>query len=193
MPLSSRLAPGFLRIRYTGATRPHTCVLPIKFAAPPVPGVEPVFSTTGATEKTFSEAVADFIGAYNESFDDVTKFGFAEAYSVDPVTGIRTFIWAEYLDGSGTALTARVPLVQAVWVFKTTAGKMLKIYAMEGVYTADVRNIGILPADGRKVLSDYILSTENVVYGREDAWPLAFVSFTSKENDVLRRNGLVTT
>lgn len=193
MPLSSRLAPGFIRIRYTGETRPHTCVLPIKFAAPPVAGVEPTFETSAAGEKTFSEAVADFVGAYNESFEDVTQFGFAEAYAVDSVTGIRTFIWAEYLDGSGTSVSPRVPLIQAVWVFKTTAGKMLKIYAMEGVYTADVRNIGTLPTDGRKVLSDYILSADNVVYGREDAWPLAFVSFTTKENDVLRRNSLVTT
>jgi hypothetical protein len=130
--------------------------------------------------------------AFSPSFSGATIPGFAECYTVDPDTGIRTFIFIVNLTGTGTSEDLRVPLVQGVWTFKCSSGKPLRIYAMEGTYNADVRNVGSVPADGRQDMVNYILSADNVVYGRTNAWPIALLSFTSKENDVLRRNAIIT-
>lgn len=193
MPLSSHLAPGFIRLRYTGFTVPHNQIIPIKPAAPMVPGVDPTLETAGGGEVLFSAAIQNYwdVG-FKPSFDAATVPGFAEIYAVDPDTGIRTYIYAVIVTGEGSGITANTPLVEGVWVFKTTAGRPLKVYAMEGTYAADVRNIGDVPDDGRQDMVDYILSDDNIFYGRTDAWPLVFMSFTSKENDVLRRRALVT-
>lgn len=186
--LSSRLAPGFIRLRYSGETQPHTQVLPIKFVGTPVPGVDPILETTNGTEVAFTAAILDYVdNVLAASFDANTDFGFADIYAVDPTTGVRTFIYTTNIAEVGDAVTPNVALVEGVFVFKTTAGKPLKIYTMEGVYSADARTIGVVPADGRQTMVNYILSGLNIVYGRENAWPLAFMSFTSKVNDVLRR------
>lgn len=193
MPLSSHLAPGFIRFRYTGSVVPHNQIIPIKPASPMTPGVDPVLLTSGATEIPFTTAIQNYWDvAFSDSFNAVTIPGFAEIYAVDPDTGIRQFIYATVVTGPGTAVADRVPHVEGVWVFKTTAGRPLKVYAMEGVYGPDVRNIGTTPAGGRTSLREYIVSSDNIFYGRTDAWPLAFMSFTSKENDVLRRRALLT-
>lgn len=186
--LSSRLAPGFIRFRYTGVTQPHTGVIPIKFAAAPVPGVNPTLLNTGGTEVLFTVAIADYIAtALVGSFDAATVFGFADIYAVDPVSGVRTFIYTVNLNDLGEAVTPNVALVEGIFVFKSTVGKPIKIYTMEGVYNPDQRSVGEVPPDGRQDLVNYILSPANIVYGRDDAWPLAFLSFTSKVNDTLRR------
>jgi len=191
--LSSHLAPGFIRLRYTGSTIPHNQIIPIKPASPMVAGVNPTLLTSGGGEVPFSEAIQTYwTDAFADSFSGVTVPGFAEIYAVDPDTGIRTFIFAVSVTGIGTSGDEQVPLVEGIWFFKTTAGKPLKVYAMEGTYGADVRNIGSVPADGRQAMVDYITSNDNIFYGRTDAWPLVFLSFTSKENDVLRRRALVT-
>lgn len=193
MTLRSALAPGFIRFRYTGATIPHNQTIPIKPAAPMVPGVDPTLETKSGGEVAFSDAIQNYwdVG-FAPSFSGVTIPGFAEIYAVDPDTGIATYIFAVSVTGTGTGETVQVPLVQGVWSFKTTAGKPLKVYAMEGTYAADVRNIGTTPADGRLDLLNYILGDDNIFYGRRDAWPLVFMSFTSKENDVLRARALIT-
>jgi len=193
MPLSSHLAPGFVRLRYTGVQVPHNQIIPIKPAAPMVPGVEPSFETTSGGEVLFSVAVQSWwTSAFSFAFADGTVPGFAEVYAVDPDTGIRTFIYAVLLTGTGGSEDPQVALVEGVWSFKTTAGKPLKVYAMEGVFTPDVRNIGTVPDEARQKVIDFILGDDNFFYGRFDAWPLVFISFTSKENDVLRRRALVT-
>jgi len=186
--LSSRLAPGFVRLRYSGETQPHNQIIPIKFAATPTPGVEPSLATSDESDVLFNTAIENYVtAALAGSFDVDTSFGFADIYSVSPTTGLRTFIFTHNLGEPGSAVTANVPLVEGVFVFKTTAGKPLKVYTMEGVYAADARSIGDVPNDGRQDMVDYILSGANIFYGRTDSWPLAFMSFTSKVNDVLRR------
>lgn len=188
MPLSSRLAPGFIRLRYSGSSQPHSQVIPINFASPPVPGVDPTLLTSSLAEVAFTDAILDYVdNVFANQFDSTTNFGFADIYAVDPTTGVRTFIYTTSIEEVGDSTGTNVALVEGVYVYKTTAGKPLKVYVMEGVYAANVRNIGSVPADGRQVMNTYILGPTNIFYGRQDAWPLAFQTFTSKVNDVLRR------
>jgi hypothetical protein len=186
MTLSSSKAPGFIRLRYQGVTQPHTEEINIKFDEPPIPGSDPVLSQKGGGSITFVAAVNAWVTVLKTAFATGTLFGFADIYAVDPVTGVRTFIYTTTLAEVGTSSDPNIALVEGIFVFKTTAGKPLKVYVMEGVYTQDQRSVGTVPADSRQTIVDYVLDDDSIFYGRRDAWPLAFQSFTSKINDSLR-------
>lgn len=193
MPLSSALAPGFIRLRYSGVNRPHNMVIPIKFDGVPTQGVDPALETSSGGTVAFSAGILNFVdNVLAASYAAVTSFGFADIYSVDPTTGIRTFIFTTALNEVGDSVNPQVAKVEGIFLYKTTIGKFLKVYVMEGVYTADLRDIGTVPADGRQVMNTYILGATNIFYGRGNAFPQTFISFTSKVNDVLRRNQLPT-
>jgi hypothetical protein len=127
--------------------------------------------------------------AFAPQFATTTKFGAVDLYSVDPVTGVRTFVYAYNMNSIGSNVNPQIPFTEAVWVFKSTVGKPIKIYGMEAVYDSDQRNVGTVPADARQDMIDYMLSPDCIVYGRTDSYPLVFNTFTTKINDVLRANG----
>lgn len=186
MPLSSALAPGFIRYFYTGTSEPHSAILPVMFAETPTPGVDPEIAKQGGGSLNFAAIILEYYAAISDCFAITTSFGLAEVYTVDADTGIRTFIFATDINSLGTSEDPQVPLVEGVFVWKCDSGKPLKVYTMEGVFAADARNIGTPPTGPRADFSAYILSGENFVRGRSNAWPIAFRSFTSKENDRLR-------
>lgn len=191
MPLSSKLAPGFIRLTYSGLFLPHHQIIPINFADPPTPGVNPSLMPSGGTPVDFVTAIDNYVDtALNLQFNETTKFGLADIYKVDPTTGIRTFIYTTGLGRLGEAVPVNVANAQAVWVFKSTVGKPVKVTLMESIWTIGSRNVGTVPADARQDMINYIVSPDNIFYGRTNAYPLAFSTFTTKENDVLReRNG----
>lgn len=190
MPLSSHLAPGFIRIAYEGIRNPHHQIIPINFADTPSPGVAPTLLPSGGTPVLWSTAVTTYVtSALATNLASGVKIGAADIYSVDPVTGERSFIYTMNTNDLGENVALEQPFTQAVWVFKSSVGKPIKVYLMESVYAPDVRNVGSVPADARQDMIDYILSPDNIFYGRTNAYPLAFMTFTSKINDVLRRNG----
>lgn len=190
MPLSSHLAPGFIRLTYSGTRLPHHQIIPINFAATPTPGVSPEILTSDGTAIDWEVATLNYVdNVLAEQFDSTTNFGAGDIYAVDAVTGERTFIYTASFPEVGTNAAPNVPFSEGVWVFKSAVGKPVKVYTMESVYAPGSRNVGSVPADGRQIMVDYILSDENIFYGRTNAYPLAFMTFTSKINDVLRRNG----
>lgn len=188
--LSSKLAPGFIRIPYEGTRNPHHQIVPINFADEPTPGVNPTLLTAGGTPITAGAAILDYIAAVlAPNLATGTKFGAPVIYSVDAVTGVRQFIYTYNSVDLGENVNPTIPFSESVWVFKSTVGKPIKVYIMESVYDADQRNVGSVPADARQDVIDYMLSPDCINYGVSNAYPLAFMTFTSKINDVLRRNG----
>lgn len=190
MPLSSKLAPGFVRITYSGVRNPHHQIICVNFAGTPTPGVSPEVLPTSGTPIDIGSAVLLYLAeAWAPQFPSGVKAGLFDVYAVDPDTGARTFIYAGNGDTVGTNTDPVIPFSEAVWTFKSTVGKPIRVYLMESVYEVDARNVGTVPADGRQEMLDYILGDDNIFYGQTNAYPLAFQAFTSKTNDVLRRNG----
>lgn len=188
--LSSRLAPGFIRVTYEGTRLPHHQIIKINFADPPTPGVSPSILPSGGTPVDWFEGLNTYLTtAFAKQFPVSVSIGAADIYSVNPTTGVRQFIYTAQAGVACDNAAAVVPFSQAVWVFKSTVGKPIKVYLMESVYAPGSRNVGVVPDDGRQDMVDYITSPENIFYGVTDAYPLAFATFTSKINDVLRRNG----
>lgn len=191
MPLSSALAPGFIRLTVQTNNHLHHQIIPVNFDNPnPSPGVSPELLTTDETAIDFLTAINAWAVVLAAQITSDDKIGLADVYKVDATSGERTFLYATDVAMVGTNTGATVPFVQAVWTFKCTSGKPLKVYVMESVYDADVRNVGSVPADARGDVLDYILAPSgNIFYGRSNAYPISFIAFTTKENDILRRNG----
>lgn len=188
MPLSSHLAPGFIRLTYSGLFLPHHMVIPINFASEPAQGVSPVLLTTDGSEVDWIVGLGALVGAISGAFNTDTKFGLADIYQVNPSTGIRTFIFTHNVNAVGTDdANENVSASEGVFVFKSSVGRPIKVYIMEGTYAPDARNVGVVPAGSRQDIIDYVLSGDNIIYGRENAYPLAFQTFTSKINDTIRR------
>jgi hypothetical protein len=163
-------------------------IIPVKFDGVPGQGADPSLLTSDDSTVLFSVGLPAFVtAALLTCFDDTTKFGMADVYKVDITTGVRTFIYTINVNLVGTSTDPNVKNAEGVFVFKTTVGKPLKVYLMESVFAVGSRNVGSVPADGRQDVVDWITSGDNFHYGRTDAFPLAFETFTSKENDVLRR------
>lgn len=186
MPLSSKLAPGFIRLTYSGVLFPHHQIIPIKFSGDPVQGSEPNLETTDGGTIAFIAGVTAWLTAFKTAFNANTTFGLGEIYLVDPDSGERAFVFANNFDIVGTNVADQVAKSGGQFVYKTALGGKLKVFAMEAVYNFDFREVGSVPADSRQTINDYILSGDNIFYGQGNSFPVAFLSFTSKEYDVLR-------
>lgn len=189
--LSSHLAPGFIRLTYEGTRLPHHQIIPIKFVDPdPVPGIDPQIYDTSGDDHSFTSSVENYVAnALVPVLATGVRVGIADIYKVDAVTGVRTFVYTTNVNDLGENVNPTQAFSESVWMFKSSVGKPIKIYVMEAVFEPDSRNVGSVPADARQDVIDYVLGPTNIFYGRTDAWPLAFATFTSKINDVLRRNG----
>lgn len=163
-------------------------IIPINYASTPAQGVAPDLLSTDGSTVGWQTGLSALVAALMPSFNEATKFGLADIYAVEPTTGIRTFIYtADVAEIGSDTVNPNINSSEGVFVFKSTVGKPIKIYVMEGTYEPNARNVGVVPAGSRQTLIDYILSGENIVYGQTNAYPLAFQTFTSKINDVLRR------
>jgi len=184
------LSGGEVVLTYSGATIPHHAKYPIKFSGEPAPGTNPSLETRGGSFVPFDTAVNDWVNdAMDGQFATEVSFGAAEIYAVAPDTGERTFIYATNIGQLGSNVGTTVPFVESVFVFKTVGGHPLKVYLMEAVYEADARNVGVVPADARQDILDFVISDDDWICGHDATFPLVFKSFTSKVNDVLRKRG----
>lgn len=173
---------------YSGLVQPHKQIIPILPVIEMTPGTDPEIETKGGDPINWLTALKLWVSsAFANSFAPTTRFGFADIYAVNPETGVRTFIYTGNVDDVGNALGDNVNAGEGVWVFKSNVGKPIKVYAMEGIWTPDSRNVGSVPADARQDIIDYMLSDDSIFYGQTNGRPLAFQTFTSKINDVLRR------
>lgn len=187
MPSPTSLAPGFVRVTYDGTLFPHHTVIPVKFDGIPTPGSEPNILLKDGSSVPVSTAIAAMFDLIKPFFHTGTNFGNAEVHTVDATTGLDRFIWTWNVGKVGTASGTNFPTVQVVMSFKTSVGSQYKLYMMEPNNAANFRVLPPYANAAILALSDYIVSGSSPVYGRQNAYPLAPVSFITKSNDKLRK------
>jgi len=187
MPSPTSLAPGYVRVTYDGTLFPHHMVIPINFDPASTPGVEPDIVLKDASSVPVSTAIADMFDLVKTFFHTGTNFGNAEIHAVDDTTGEDSFIWTWNVGKVGTASGANFPTVQVVMSFKTAVGSQYKLYMMEPNNSANARFLPPYANAGILAMSDYIVGDSSPVYGRKNAYPLAPISFITKNNDKLRK------
>lgn len=186
--MANSLSEGFIRGTYTGASGIHHFILPINFDGTPTPGTEPLLTKKGAGTILAEAGLQAFLDVYGTLFNDDTQFGLAEAYTVDPDTEERGFVWGWDMDFLGLSSQPNVPLGMATMTFKTIVGGLLKVVAMEGAATVNTKEFSPFPSGSNLTdLSDYVTGTDSIVIGRDNAYAFASISFTVKTSDALRK------
>jgi hypothetical protein len=186
--MDKSLAPGYVKITYTGSIFPHHMTLPINFDGVPTPGVEPSVILKDTTSLNVEAAILAYITLAKAFFPSTTHFGLAEVHAVDADTGEDTFIYGWNLNVVGTGAGAGVQFGQAVLSFKLVSGGVFKAYFMEGTSEENVKQFP--PFSGAvDALADFVTSGDSPIYGRDNSYPFSPIAFTTKTNDALRQAG----
>lgn len=185
----SSIAPGFVRLTYSGSIKPHHAQMAVQFATDPTPGLSPSFKMkTNPAAISAEAALSAYLSLLVGCFHTSTIFGLAEVYSVTADTGERQFLYAFDTDTAGIVTgTTRKELQVAILSMKTELGHPLKIYMQESIYTPNVRyNSGALPEEVQAV-ADYISGEDSWISGWDNSYAFAAKSFTTKTFDPTRR------
>lgn len=186
--MSNSLAEGFVRVTYSGPNGPHHQILPVNYAGTPTPGVMPDFTTKDAATISMSTGMASYLAEFRKWFNDDTLIGLVEAYTVDPDTEERTFIWGYDAGLLGADGGANVALSMCTLSFKTIAGGLLKIVFMESVKPVNTKIFPPYTVDSVQAdMTAYITSDDSFIIGRDNAYAFASISQTVKTSDALRK------
>jgi len=183
-------APGFFRTTYTGVNGVHHLEMCLNLKSDWVQGEEPTVLQKDGTEIPAITGLGAFFVPYVEIFETETLFGLTEIYAVDAETKERKFVFAYNLDLAGTGASVSVPFSQGTMTFKTTKGGIIRLTEMEGVFPVNQKfrapytGIADLLA-----LSNHMVSSSCVIYGRDNSYAFAPIATTVKTSDPLRERG----
>lgn len=185
----SSVAPGFVRITYTGTIKPHHAQIGVQFAVDPEPGTVPLFKQNTVPASVDAEtAVIEYVNWLRACFNPATTFGLAEVYSVTADTLERQFLYAFDIGLAGILEGAtQKPLQVGILSFKTKLGHPLKLYLQESVYTVNTRyDPGAVPGEIQD-LADYVTGASSWISGWDNSYAFAMKSFITKTFDPTRR------
>lgn len=182
------LSEGFIRLTYTGVTKPHHIIIPVNFEGTPTPGTNPDLTRKDGGIIDAEAGLDAFIDVYGNFFNTGVLFGLAEAYTVNAMTEERTFIYAWNANRHGDDGNPSQANVRATMTFKTLAGGRLNVTFMEPVVHYDVLEFPPYAALSRELLmSDYIVSNSSIVIGRDNTYAFTPIAYKGKVDDVLRK------
>lgn len=185
--MANSLSEGFVRTTYTGITTVHHAIIPVNFDGTLTPGVQPSVTRKDATTVAIETGFQEFLDAFGEGFNDDTLFGLCEAYSVDPDTEERQFIYGWNANFTGTNASPNIALAMATSTFKTILGGILRIVQMEGVTVVNIKQRPpYFVTSPQEVIASYITSDDSIVIGRDNNYAFSPISFTTKTSDALR-------
>lgn len=190
--MANDIAPGFVKIFYTSNSNPHVQTLPVDYdASTPTPGNDPILVQADGGTMTGSAAVAAWVAVFKTLFAATATFTGFEFYEKTPGND-PTFVFGDDLNIVGTNGGAVVPMEQVVYSFRTGAGGVLKIYGMEASVAVNVRlPLRVSSAAPHGAIATYLLSGDNFIVGRDNAFPISGIYVTSKLNDALRKRQLL--
>lgn len=187
MPTPTSLAPGYIRLTYSGVLFPHHMTIPINFDGTPTPGEQPNLILKDLSVVPMNTAMTAFVNVLKPFYAAATHFGLMEAHAVDPVTGADQFIFSDDIDQIGTSLGTANPCVQVVLTYKLRTGGLYRLFMMEAEAAANVKAFPPMSETRVANLNTYITGDTSLIYGRTNQYPFTVVSYVSKFNDKLRK------
>jgi hypothetical protein len=184
--MDTGLSPGYIRQTYDGTLFPHHMVCPVNIDLGVTPGVEPDITLKDASTLGVIAAWAAFLAVIKPFFPSAIHFGLAEVHTVDPATGLDTFIFAWNAGVVGVSGGASVVAGQEILTFKTSIGSLYKLYLMEPSVPVNLRVLPPYTDPASLALSNFVVSGASPVYGRKNAYPFVPISLITKTNDKLR-------
>jgi hypothetical protein len=182
------LAPGFLKVRYDDAHRPHFQTLSVIPNGAVVVGDEPRFERrTGAAEtmETLVELYAVVLAANLAAATTIVEATFwsKPTEDDDPI-----WIFTHPLNVAGTAGGTETFTRQVNRSFRTQNGHIMR-NVIEGV-TSLFGNDVSTPIPPGDAISDFLMGANGFITGRDNGLPAARLNYSVKTNDALRKKEL---
>lgn len=184
------IAPGFVKLFYAVASRPHVQVLPVDVFGTPTVGIEPEFNLKNGSSDLMSACVDAWIALLQPAYHSTANFSFAEFWYKPTPESDPTWIYTYEIGEVGTAVTAATANGQAVISLRTSVGGLLKVYMMESSFVANLRDP--YPFSGGFVaFHNYLIGGTSWITGRDGGFPVVGIAATTKINDALRKKYLL--
>jgi hypothetical protein len=169
----------------------HSQRLNVDLVAAPDPG--DAFSTIsvqqgGAGTIALSTLVDDWVAVIAELFNSgATTIDYAELWKYEPLSFEASFVSAYDIGEAGASATAIQSTGQAIYVFRTSEGGILKINLMESVVPGGYAvGYSVLTAS-QKAVVDFVLSLAGgpPFLGRDTSYPFAFIRLYPGQNEAV--------
>jgi hypothetical protein len=183
------LAPGFVRLRYTGSSIEHIQTLPVNVNGLPTISEDPTFNLKGLGTKLMSEAVDEYVDVLKGMFSNTVTINDAEFWYQPEPEDDPYWIFTHPVGVTGTAATASVPERQSVISYRSGLGHNAFHYEME--VTGDI------PGSQRQnfpttktyvnALNTYLVGSTSFITARDGGFLIVPIWWTTKNNDALRK------
>ncbi len=187
--MANCLAPGFFKLFYTSNDHPHVMTCGISPQNP----TASIWNTAGGSTNAFDAALDAFVALLLPWFNTSDVFSGAEVYTQADCSAAPVFRFAYDLGGplAGTSATADKPWSQAALTFRAGAGGKFRLQLMEQIVAVDEKLALPTASVFIQNLSNYIISTDNVLFARNNTFPVFPLNLTTKTNDKLRLKYIV--
>ena len=183
------LYPSFVRISYTGVTHVHHQVLQVSPSTTPVPGSAPTLNTRDNTDTGFLSALNTYLDLLAVIYPSSWSVVSAEFYHTFIEGDTPTFIYGYNPGQTGTHGDPRVKWQRFTLSMLTTLSNPFRLVLLETVHAANLTyRYADLPTEVKDIV-DYMQSGSCWMLGRDDAYPLQFLSGRTKTDDALRKKG----
>lgn len=187
--------PGYVRIKYTVAGRPHHQILPVIPAAVYEPGYDDPFFLLGdgISEISFASAM----DSYDDILDDGLNTGdgqiqLAEFFQLATPTSDPVFIYAIDIGHAGASISSTVAFSQRTTSFRTSMGGYYKNVVLDQTSPVNQEDPYPFGAGAAANLAAYLMNpATNWIRGRDGGRIISGINSITKTNDALRRKYLL--
>lgn len=192
------LFPGFVKVHYSVAGRPHKQIIPVMVDETYTPGEDPDV----VSFHTWSVGVYISFAAAMDSYDDILDDGLnstdasivlAEFYQMASPTSDPEFVCVYEIGHAGANATATVPYSQKTTTFRTSNGGYYKHVVMDQTAAVNVEDAFPFAAGNTQLtLWNYLQSAPGQwVRGRDGGRIVSGINSVTKTNDALRNKYLL--
>lgn len=190
--MANDIAPGFIKIKYTGATLTHFQILPVVPSGTLTPGNLPTVVQKNSTNVTMNIAIDAYIAILKAEVPNTVTFVEAELWSKPTPASNPIWIYTHPLGVVGTNATATDQLKQRVMSYRTSLGGggfnyLLQIPTNVAVNARQNFPSSNTPANNTMA---WLMGATSVVVGRDGGYPVVGNWYTTKYNDAARKKVL---
>lgn len=192
------LYPGFVKVKYVVAGRPHHQIIPVEPEEPYEIGVDPANVLFWGWYQLSQISFAAAMDSYDDILDDGlnatdASIVLAEFFQLATPTSDPAWVTAIEIGHAGASATATVPYSQRTTSFRTSNGGYWKQVVMDQVHPVNTEDAFPFTATFPQAnLWDYTQSAAGEwIRGRDGGRIVSGINSVTKTNDALRKKYLL--
>ena len=182
--------PYGVEVNYTVGGLDHKMLLSVDVAGAPVVGADPLtidFNLRGGGTVSMVTGLNDLVALLVPRYEVAAAWGVCDLYKYEAASFDRTWISTHDVADIGEHGSAYVPASYEKYSFRTSAGGIMYLQLMEiSVDSNDQDPYATLSGAGKDIM-DYVTSTGNWIYARDNSYPVASLRRSSGRNEATWR------